>query len=135
MPAPSAPPIRTTVPRVPRVGPGGGAVAVGVIIYAGQDIYNYKPCRPLGWGNALTWIGDRLADQFGEPCGACPSDGPTEAECRAAYNACNSRCSDEAERRAEGTGRDLDHAFYMECTEGDGGCKDQMLDCQSRIGK
>ena len=54
-------------------GAATGAGAVLVIVYAGHDILTYKPCQPLGWGNALTWIGDRLADDLygARPCG-CP---------------------------------------------------------------
>lgn len=55
-------------------GAAAGAIAVGAIIYAGHDVITYRPCQPLGWGNALTWVGDRLADElYGQqPCG-CPT--------------------------------------------------------------
>jgi len=51
-----------------------------VIVYAGHDIITYRPCQPLGWGNALTWVGDHLADEIygARPCGCQKPTDPIE---------------------------------------------------------
>ncbi len=70
-------------------GAATGAGAVLVIVYAGHDILTYRPCQPLGWGNALTWLGDRLADDLygAQPCGCPTVTGPFQDPCEAQLTA------------------------------------------------
>ena len=66
LPLPLTPPIAK--PWIPRP-PGGPVIPVVVIVYATYQIVTYKPCQPFGWGNSLTWVGDRIADRIYGPLG------------------------------------------------------------------
>ena len=121
---PFGPPIAR--PWIPRP-IGGPVIPVVVIVYATYQIVTYKPCQPFGWGNSLTWVGDRIADRIYGPLGCGGGGGgrpPTEEECRTAYDECNAKCGDE-----NPVGPDYDPWKYDECTEK---CQNEYIDCQRR---
>jgi RHS repeat-associated protein len=83
------------LPRIPA--PVAGGLAGGAILYAGQDIYNYRPCKPLGLGNGLTWGGDRIADKlFGDSCG-CSEEDERPRDCWQELKDCQADCFDQEE--------------------------------------